>query len=124
MARKPPKGKSLAEVNPELAKQWHQTKNGDLVPLDFFPASNKKVWWKCNKGDDHEWISSVANRSKGKGCSICAGKKVVHSNCLATLNPELADEWHPTKNGYLIPLNVGIGTHKKVWWKCDKGDDH
>jgi len=23
MARKPPKGKSLAEVNPELAKQWH-----------------------------------------------------------------------------------------------------
>ena len=30
MARKPPKGKSLAEVNPELAKQWHPTKNGDL----------------------------------------------------------------------------------------------
>ena len=23
MARKPPKGKSLVEVNPELAKQWH-----------------------------------------------------------------------------------------------------
>ena len=38
MARKPPKGKSLAEVNPDLAKQWHQTKNGDLVPLDFFSS--------------------------------------------------------------------------------------
>ena len=32
MARKPPKGKSLAEVNPELAKQWHPIKNGDKTP--------------------------------------------------------------------------------------------
>lgn len=78
MPRKPPKGKSLAEVNADLAKQWHPIKNEDLVPLDFFPASNKKVWWKCNKGDDHEWISSVANRSKGKGCPICAGHIVGH----------------------------------------------
>jgi hypothetical protein len=31
MARKPPKGKSLAEVNHELAEQWHPTKNGDLT---------------------------------------------------------------------------------------------
>ena len=35
MARKPPKGKSLAEVNPELAKQWHPTMNGDLTPEDI-----------------------------------------------------------------------------------------
>ena len=34
MARKPPKGKSLAEVNPQLAKDWHPTKNGDLTALD------------------------------------------------------------------------------------------
>jgi hypothetical protein len=26
MARKPPKGKSLAELNPKLAKQWHTSK--------------------------------------------------------------------------------------------------
>ena len=35
MSKKPPKGKSLAEVNPELAKQWHPTKNGDLTPFDI-----------------------------------------------------------------------------------------
>jgi hypothetical protein len=34
MSRKPPKGKSLAEVNPQLAKEWHPTKNGDLTALD------------------------------------------------------------------------------------------
>lgn len=51
MPRKPPKGKSLAELNTELAKQWHPTKNGDLTTFDVFPKSHKKVWWKCDKGD-------------------------------------------------------------------------
>ena len=60
MARKPPKGKSLAEVNPELARQWHTSKNGDLTPRDVTPGSHKKVWWKCNKGDDHEWEAQIS----------------------------------------------------------------
>lgn len=49
-------------------------------------------------GDDHEWQASVSQRSKGHGCGVCANRVVVKSNCLATLNPELAKEWHPTKN--------------------------
>ena len=124
MPRKPPKGKSLAEVNPELANQWHPTKNGNLTPLDVLAGSHKKVWWKCDKGDDHEWISLVFHRARGRGCSICAGKKIVKSNCLANLNPDLAKQWHPTKNGDLTPKNVSNNSNKKVWWKCDKGDDH
>tara|TARA_B110000285_G_scaffold180449_1_gene203483 strand:+ start:85 stop:225 length:141 start_codon:yes stop_codon:yes gene_type:complete len=46
MPRKPPSGKSLAEVNPELAEEWHPTKNGELTPFDVTKGSNKKVWWK------------------------------------------------------------------------------
>jgi len=38
MPRKPPKGKSLAELNPKLAKQWHLTKNEDLTPFDVFAS--------------------------------------------------------------------------------------
>ena len=124
MARKPPKGKSLAEVNPQLAKEWHPTKNGDLTPLDFSQGSEKKVWWKCHKGNDHEWESNIANRSRGTNCPVCVGQKVVKSNCLATTNPSLAKEWHPTKNGKLTPSDVTSGTRRKAWWKCDKGDDH
>jgi hypothetical protein len=124
MARKPPKGKSLAELNPELAKQWHPTKNGDLNPFDFSYGSNKEVWWKCEKGEDHEWEASIGNRSKGQGCSVCRGFTIVSSNCLATLNPELAREWHPTKNSNKTPFNVGSGSGKEVWWKCDKADNH
>ena len=124
MPRKPPVGKSLAEVNPALAKEWHPTKNGDLTPFDFAAKSNKKVWWKCDKGEDHEWDGSINNRSRGTDCPICSGKKLVKSNCLATLNPELAKEWHPTKNGELTPFDVFPSQGLKIWWKCPKGDDH
>lgn len=115
---------SLADSNPELAKQWHKTKNGKLTPYDVRPGSSKKVWWKCPEGEDHEWYVSVSNRKAGWGCPICSGRKVTKSNCLATINPELAKEWHPTKNGELTPYDVTPNSQKKVWWKCPKGVDH
>ena len=46
--------KSLAETHPELATEWHPTKNS-LLPWQVSAGSNKKVWWKCEKGPDHEW---------------------------------------------------------------------
>ena len=121
--KKPNPGESLAELNPELAKQWHPSKNGELTPFNFVAGSHKKVWWKCPEGDDHVWITSVAKR-KIRGCPICANRKIVDSNCLAIKNPELAKEWHPTKNGKLTPFDVGARSSKKVWWKCPKGTDH
>jgi hypothetical protein len=59
----------LQTVNPELAKQWHPTKNGGLTPNDVTKGSNKKVWWYCENG--HEWEASIANRTKGNGCPNC-----------------------------------------------------
>ena len=122
--RKPKIGQSLAKLNPELAKEWHPTKNGSLTPYDITPGSGKKAWWKCPKGDDHEWEAQVASRNTGVGCAICSNRKTVKSNSLAILNPELAKGWHPTKNGSLTPDDVTPGSHKNVWWKCAKGDDH
>ena len=52
-------GKSLADKFPEIAKQWHPTKNGDLTPSDVAVSSHKKVWWTCPKGDDHEWEATL-----------------------------------------------------------------
>ncbi len=116
--------KSLAKLNPELAAQWHPTKNGDLTPFDITPGSSIKVWWKCSKNEDHEWEAIVSNRSKGSGCAVCVNQVVVDSNCLANVYPELAKEWHPTKNEGLTPQDVTFGSNKKVWWKCPKGKDH
>jgi hypothetical protein len=117
------KSNSLATLHPELAKEWHLTKNGSLTPNDFTSGSNKKVWWKCDKGVDHEWQEVIYERTQGNGCTICSGRKIVQSNSLATLHPELAKEWHPTKNGNVTPNDVGHSA-QDIWWKCDKGDDH
>ena len=115
---------SLAITHPLLAKEWHPTKNGDLTPFDLKSGSHTRVWWKCDKGDDHEWKARIYSRADGKGCSICSGRTVVESNCISTTHPKLAKQWHPTKNGNLTPNDFTGGSHKKVWWKCDKGDDH
>ena len=113
--KKPKIGQSLAILNPELIEEWHPTKNGSLTPYDVTPGSNIKVWWKCPKGDDHEWKTSPNHRAIGTGCPFCANKKVVNSNCLATINPELAKEWHPIKNGNLTPYDITPGSNKMVF---------
>ena len=109
---------------PRLVQEWHPTKNGDLKPEDFTFGSNKKVWWKCPKGDDHEWQSIIASRTRGRNCPFCAGKKISKTNNLLETHPELASEWHPTKNGDLKPEDFTFGSNIKAWWKCPKGDDH
>ena len=116
------KKKSLAETHPELAKQWHPTKNGDLTPEDVTAGSEKKVWWFLPYDDpvtgkhfEFEWKASVNRR--GKGCPYFRGRAVWKGfNDLLTIRPDLAREWHPTKNGDLTPEDVTAGTNKEVWW--------
>ena len=110
---------SLFDTNPSLAKEWHPNKNASLTPEDVTPGSDKKVWWLCSKG--HAWKATVKNRNKGAGCPYCSGKRVCIDNCLATVNPSLAKEWHFAKNAHLTPRDVTPGSHKKVWWRCRKG---
>ena len=108
----------FATTHPEIAKQWHPTKNGDLKPTDFTAGSQIKVWWQCKKG--HEWQARIYDR-KDKNCPYCSNRKLLAGlNDLETTHPEIAKEWHPTKNGDLKPKNVFAGTEKNVWWKCLK----
>ncbi len=109
----------LATVHPELAREWHPTKN-KKHPSAYLPKSNKKVWWRCPKCG-YEWLAPVYSRTSGRSCPCCAGHVVEKGiNDLVTTHPELAKEWHPTKNGTLNPTNVTHGTDKKVWWKCSE----
>ena len=56
-----------------MAKQWHPTKNGSLTPRHIVTGGNQPVWWKCDKGDDHEWITTGASRLRqGTGCPYCS----------------------------------------------------
>lgn len=52
-------------------------------------------------------------------------QKVIRGfNDLATLNPRLAKEWHPTKNGDVTPYDVTTGSRKKAWWLCPLGHEY
>lgn len=109
----------LSTCNPDLAKEWNYEKNGDLRPSMVMSQSNKKVWWVGQCG--HEWQATIASRFNGNGCPICNGRLISSGiNDLATINPELASEWHAQKNGDLLPTMVAKTSHKKVWWlgKC------
>lgn len=46
------------------------------------------------------------------------------SSSLSVINPRLAIEWHPHKNGQLTPDNISYASSKKVWWQCLKDDTH
>ena len=63
----------LATTHPNIAAEWHPTKNGDLKPSDVSSFSHKKVWWLCAKG--HEWQAQINARNRGNGCPFCAKKK-------------------------------------------------
>ena len=113
--------KNLAVKGPELANEWHPTKNGKLTPCDVTSGSQKRVWWLCKRG--HEWEARIRNRARGDGCPYCSGRLASAENNFAAKNPELANEWHPTKNGKLTPCDVTSDSHKRVWWVCERGHE-
>ena len=122
---------------PHLVKEWHPTKNGDLRPEDITHGSDKKAWWLCSKG--HSYEAAISKRTRKEriyntgsrlkkegptGCPYCSGQKVSKDNNLLTNFPDIAKEWHPTKNGDLRPQDFTSGSNKKVWWLCSKGHSH
>ena len=112
--------KNGAISNPLLLKEWDYEKNGEISPELFPRASDRKVWWKCSKCG-HEWQSKISNREHGRGCPKCAGYRLFPGyNDLATVHPELLEEWDYSKNVGIDPHFTHVGSQKPVWWKCKK----
>eukprot|EP00128_Syssomonas_multiformis_P003498 Colp12_sorted_trinity150504_noHs@9835 len=105
---------------PLVVRQWHPSKN-ILQPQDVAPFSSKKVWFLCDQG--HEWDARINARSQGNGCPMCANRKVSSTNNLLVKHPEIAAEWHSTKNGDLTTEMVTQCSGKKVWWQCKEGHE-
>ena len=56
---------NLAKLYPEVAEEWHPTKNGDLQPKDCYPKGSQKVWWEC-KQCGHEWPAFISHLNTSK----------------------------------------------------------
>ena len=107
----------LLSLFPKIAKEWDYGKNR-VLPSSILPGSNRKFYWVCKLG--HGWLASPNNRTRGTNCPICSGNKLlVGFNDLQTTHPEIAKQWHPTKNNGLLPSQVSKGYGKKIWFECD-----
>ena len=114
-------GNNLAVRYPTVAAQWHPTKNGAIGPGDVTTHSPRRVWWQCAAG--HEWEVAIYARTTGNGCPSCAGQRPTKERNLAVVRPDIAAQWHPTKNGTLMPVGVLPNSNKKVWWQCAYGHE-
>lgn len=110
---------------PRLVAEWHPSRNGDIFPDEVSYGSSKKIWWQCPEGRDHEWCASATNRtSHRRGCPFCANRAVSVTNSLASLAPDIAREWHATKNGELTPDRIVAQSHRFAWWRCTSDATH
>ena len=99
---------------PEIAKQWHPTKN-DTTPDKVAGGSIKKYWWISSLG--HEWCTTPNSRTRGRNCPYCANKKTIKGfNDITVTNPELLKDWNDDRD----PSNFTFGSDAKINWKCSK----
>ena len=113
----------ISKTHPHVLKLWNYERNNTITPEQVTYGSNKKVWWKCEKG--HEWVAKVDSIIRGGRCPICSGQKVLRGyNDLSTIRPDIAKEWHPYRNEDLTPDQLTYGSNKKVWWLCPKGHEY
>ena len=108
--------------NKELMKEWDYEKNKEIDLNKIRKFSNKKAWWICPKCG-YNWYTVISSRTQGHGCPRCSGRVVNDNSNLAVVAPELAAQWHPTKNGKLTPKDVGPYSEKKIWWICKRGHE-
>lgn len=82
----------LADTLPEIASQWHPTRNGNLTPADVVWDSQRSVWWlaECCR---YEWEETPRSRDKYDRLHCPRCKTILGS--LAWQDPGLAAEWSP-----------------------------
>jgi hypothetical protein len=115
---------SLQTQAKSVAREWHPIKNGSLRPSDVVAGSTRRIFWRCRKDPSHEWEAPLRTRTAGHGCPFCSGLRICSKTTLAAVAPDIAKQWHPTKNGVLTPKDVPAHTNAMVWWKCPRAPDH
>ncbi len=116
---------SLAARFPQVAAELDSDRNDGLTADQIVAGSNRKLWWRCTAGPDHQWQATANRRtSQGTGCPACAGYQLSVTNSLAARFPQIAAELDMDSNDGLTGDQIVAGSTRKVWWQCIKGDDH
>ncbi|PZF12157.1 hypothetical protein DEJ25_10085 [Curtobacterium sp. MCPF17_011] len=112
---------SLVDTHPDIAAQWHPTRNNGKQPEDYSYGSNDEVYWLCTTSAAHWYPQRIDRKVQGYGCSLCSSRRLIlRVNDLATTDPLLVTEWHDYLNVPKRPELMFAGTDRH-WWKCAFG---
>ena len=115
------RGPDISQLDPHLQQQWDHSANAHLGNIDIKPHSSRKVRWMCDQCPDshiHSWSAQVSNRTNGRGCPQCRGRKVCKHNSLATKDPSVAAQWDYEENDG-TPDSVTAQSNQPAAWHCD-----
>ena len=122
---------SLSRTHPKIAAEWHLEKNSNEYPCEYLAGSTAKKWWKCEKGEDHEWEARIQERTRTTGsanrCPFCANRELSVTNSLEAKNPELAKQFYAEKNKMTardVIASRNSKGDKKMWWICSENPNH
>ena len=114
----------LAVAHPRFAAQWDYELNPrsrDPHQTAVQKLRKTKVAWVCPVAPDHKWWATLTQRQRNPDCPCCADKQISVTNSLASVYPEIAEEFHPTLNRPDAPLPDGhdghgmVGLHTRAW---------
>ncbi|WP_225310286.1 zinc-ribbon domain-containing protein [Microbacterium testaceum] len=110
---------SITDLYPDVAAEWHPSKNGLLRPTDLRPGSDEMIFWLCKKRG-HTFEAMPKDRClNGVNCGYCRNLLVdASTNSLAATEPAFIAEWDEEGNGELTPWHVTAGSDRKVRWIC------
>ena len=114
---------SLADRYPGLAKQFDVELNGITPDRMLANRSHREYSWRCPEGPDHVWPAALDTRIAGHGCPCCTGQQLSVTNSLASLYPEVAEQFDFEENG-ITPDQVIAGSGVSYSWSCPAGPDH
>lgn len=110
--------KSLQAQYPDLAAELV-----DADPAVVTVGSGVPARWRCSEG--HEWEAAPNSRTRGgkvRPCAMCSGAILVPGvNDLATLYPEVAEQWHPDNE--FGPDEIMPQSNRPTRWRCGVGHE-
>ena len=115
--------KKIADWGAELLAGEREPIDGQLL-FDLYKDSDLKLPLE----NVYQLVSIIAKHSDVR--RISNNLQLAHRDsldaselCLAVTDPDLANQWHPEKNGTRTPETVRPASTKKYWWRCELGHE-
>ena len=92
----------------DILSSFDEKKNG-FSAAEIGRAMSKKVWWTCQKSAKHSYLCSTANRTKGRSCPYCAGKKILVGDNETGSMRKTRQKAYIQKNAHRVHIKVRGG---------------